>query len=134
MSYKKQGWKKRKKVGGVTVHVNSKKGVTVSSSVTTGGDTSHYRSTASTSTSLPPGYYRHVETINLNGMWKRKTTIKRTFEGMLWGLPKYNSKQYHARKRQIQKQKQTNTLFTSDNKITLVRLSIVALILLWMFN
>lgn len=133
MSWSNQGWKARRKKGGITVHVNTKKGVTVSSSVTTGGD-SYYRTTVSASTALPPGYYRHVETINLGGMWKRKTTIKRTLEGVLWGLPKYDTKEYHARKRMVQKQKETGTLFTSDNKMTLVRLGLGVLFLMWMFN
>lgn len=91
MSYGKQGWKKRTTKNGVTTHVNSKKGVTVSSTVSTGkrGDSSSFRFTASGSSDLGPYYYRAISTIRVNGAWKRKTEIKRTMVGLLAGAPEY---------------------------------------------
>jgi len=99
MSWGNQGWKARKKVGSGTIHVNSKKGVTFSSSVNVGSKKTGGRYTVSADAGLPWGYVRIYETLKVNGAWKRRSKVQRTLIGLLFGRPAVNSKEYRALKR-----------------------------------
>ena len=120
MGYNKQGWKKRVKTKSGTLHYNSKKGLTYSSSAESGSKKTGYRYTVSADAGLPSGYIRVYETIKIGGAWKRKSKIQRTAVGMMMGCPPPYSPEYRARygKKKNTTKKQSSKHKTSTPKNT----------------
>jgi hypothetical protein len=120
MGYGKQGWKKRVKGKYGSLHYNSKKGVTYSSSVNSGSKSTGYRYTVSSDANLPSGYIRVYETVKVGGMWKRKSKIQRTAVGVMMGCPPPYTKEYRERygkKRKTTKRQPDNPKTTTQSNL-----------------